>query len=138
MEGHCDDGTMKEDYAVVQWLNQMKESLGNLGLDLLGVNKHVQYLKDAGFVNIEQRMFKIPIGTWPKNKTLKMVGLYGRMMCYDGLETISIGPMTKGSGWSIEQVQVFLVKIRKALMDHSVHCYLPFYVTYGQKPQSSD
>lgn len=55
------------------------------------------------------------------------------MMIYDGLEGIVFGPFTRGLGWTSEEVQVFLVKIRKALIDSSAHCYLPFYVTFGQK-----
>ncbi|KAH8592330.1 S-adenosyl-L-methionine-dependent methyltransferase [Bisporella sp. PMI_857] len=136
MKSHCDDDSMPPDYGVTRWLDTMKAALAVLGPDLHGAVKHEQYLKDAGFINVQQRTFKIPIGTWPKNKTLKTVGLYGRMMIYDGLEANSLRPFTRGLGWSTEQVHVFLIDVRKALMDVSVHCYLPFYVTFGQKPQA--
>ncbi|KAH7382900.1 S-adenosyl-L-methionine-dependent methyltransferase [Cadophora sp. MPI-SDFR-AT-0126] len=133
-KAHCDDSTMPEGYLVQQWLKNVADGLAVLGPDLLGAVKNAQYLRDAGFVNIEERIFKIPIGTWPKNKTLKMVGLYGRTMIYDGLEGNSLGPFTRGLGWTPDEVQVFLVDVRKALMDSSVHSYLPFHVIFGQKP----
>ncbi|KAG4431839.1 hypothetical protein IFR05_012677 [Cadophora sp. M221] len=132
---HCDDSTMPEDYLVQEWLKFVAQGLAVLGPDLLGAVKNAQYLRDAGFVNIEERIFKIPIGTWPKNRTLKMVGFYGRTMIYDGLEGNSLGPFTRGLGWTSEEVQVFLVNVRKALMDSSVHSYLPFHVVFGQKPK---
>jgi hypothetical protein len=134
MKSHCDDDTMPADYGVTLWLDTMKEALGKLGLDMRGAIKNAEYLREAGFINVQERTFKIPIGTWPKNRTLKTVGLYGRMMIYDGLEGNSLGPFTRGLGWSPEQVQVFLIQVRKALMDASVHCYLPFHVVFGQKP----
>lgn len=134
MKSHCDDDSMPGNYALTQWFDTMKDALTVLGLDILGASKHAQYLTEAGFINVEERVFKIPIGTWPKHKILKKVGLYGRMMIYDGLEGNSLGPFTRGLGWTPEKVQVFLVNIRRALMDSSVHCYLPFHVTFGQKP----
>ena len=133
-KAHCDDETMPDDYPVTQWLEYVRQGLAVLGPDLLGARKHAQYLQEAGFVNIEERVFKIPIGKWRKNKTLKLVGLYGMMMIYDGLEGNSLGPFTRGLGWSLERVQVVLIGVRKALMDSSVHSYLPFHITFGQKP----
>jgi len=133
-KAHCDDGTMPDDYLVQKWLGFVAQGLAVLGKDLLGAVKHSQYLKDAGFVNIQERVFKIPLGLWPKNKTLQTVGLYGRQMIYDGLEGNSLGPFTRGLGWTPDEVQVFLVEVRKALMQRQVHSYLPFHVVFGQKP----
>lgn len=38
----------------------------------------------------------MPIGTWPKLKTLKMVGLYERYALYDGAEALSLGALVRG------------------------------------------
>jgi hypothetical protein len=133
-KAHCDDGTMPKDYLVQKWLEHVATGLAALGPDLLAAEKNAQYLRDAGFVNVEERVFKVPIGTWPRNKKLKMVGLYGRMMIYDGLEGNSLGPFTRGLGWTPDEVQVFLVDVRRALLDNSVHAYLPFHCIFGQKP----
>lgn len=40
----------------------------------------------------------------------------------------------EGHGLSVEEVEVFLIDVRKSLMDKSVHSYLMFHVCYGQKP----
>jgi hypothetical protein len=46
----------------------------------LGVNSDATLLlasimRDVGFINVITRSFYIPIGRWPKNRTLKAVGL---------------------------------------------------------------
>jgi hypothetical protein len=125
---------MKEDYLFAKWLELCRKGLEKFGVDLLGPTKHVSYLKEAGYVNIQEKVFKIPMGIWPKNQTLKMVGLYMRSIILDGLQGNSIKPFTKGLGWSVEEVEVFLVDVRKCLMDKSIHTYMTFHVTYGQKP----
>jgi hypothetical protein len=33
-------------------------------------------MEAAGFINIEEQILRCPIGVWPKDKTLKLAGLY--------------------------------------------------------------
>ena len=124
---------MDDDYIVGKFLNLVKEGLAVFGVDLLGMRKNAQLLRDAGFVNVEEKVFKIPLGTWPKNKTMKSIGMYLRSVIYDGLQGISMGPFTRALKWSPQEVEVFLVDVRKGLMDSSTHSYIPFHVVYGQK-----
>jgi hypothetical protein len=91
-------------------------------------------LTTAGFTNIQSKLFKVPLGIWPKNKTMKLIGLYMRSVMYDGLQGISMGPFTRGLKWTPEEVELFLVEVRKSLFDSKTHSYLLFHVYYGQKP----
>lgn len=125
---------MKADYVVQKFLALVKEGLAIFGVDLLAMKRNAQLLRDAGFINIEQKIFKIPLGTWPKNKTMKVIGLYMRSVIYDGLQGISMGPFTRALKWTPEEVELFLVDVRKSLMDASTHSYIPFHIVYGQKP----
>ena len=130
----CDDGTMKDDYIVGKFLNLVKEGLAVFGVDLLAMRKNSQLLREAGFVNIEEKVFKIPLGTWPRNRTMKMIGLYLRSVIYDGLQGLSMGPFTRALKWTTQEVEMFLIDVRTGLMDSSTHSYIPFHVVYGQKP----
>jgi hypothetical protein len=130
----CDDDTMTKDYVLGKWLEVCRQGLEKFGVDLLGPTEHSAYLHDAGYVNVQEKVFKGPIGVWPKNQTLRMVGLYMRSILCDGLQGVSLKPLTKGLGWSVEEVEVFLVDVRKSLMDKSIHSYLTFHVCYGQRP----
>ncbi|RDW80218.1 S-adenosyl-L-methionine-dependent methyltransferase-19 [Coleophoma cylindrospora] len=131
---YCDDGTMREDYVMIRFLELIREGLAMSGIDLLGLRKHRQNLEKAGFINIEEKIFKVPIGSWPKNETMKAIGMYQRSAIYDGLQGLSLGPFTRGLGWSPNEVEVYLIDVRKALMDSSQHTYFPFHIFYGQKP----
>jgi len=87
---------MKDDYDVEKFLRFVKEGLAVFGVDLLAVTANAQRLRDAGFVNVEEKVFKIPLGIWPKNKTMKLIGLYLRTVIYDGLQGLSLGSFIKG------------------------------------------
>jgi hypothetical protein len=105
-----------------------------LGVNLLGIEKNPENVRAAGFVNVEEQVYKVPVGTWPRNQKMKTIGLYNRSMIYDGLQGISMGPFTRGLKWSPQEVEIFLVGVKKTLVDNSQHTYLPFHVVIGQKP----
>jgi hypothetical protein len=132
-QAQCDDGTMNKDNAVIKWLDLLKQALQILGLDVDRPLKLAENLRDAGFVNVEEKSFKVPIGTWPKNKTLQLIGLYLRTVLIEGLQAISLGPLTRGLNWTKEEVEILLVDVRKCLMDSSQHTYYTFHSIYGQK-----
>ena len=133
----CDDGTLPPQSYVVKFLQGVKDGLAAFSVNLLGMEKNQENVKAAGFVNVDEQAFKVPIGSWPRNQKMKTIGTYNRSMIYDGLQGISMGPFTRGLKWSAQEVEVFLVDVRKALMDRSQHSYLPFHVVIGQKPLST-
>jgi hypothetical protein len=92
-------------------------------------------MRNAGFINVTTQIFYIPIGKWPKNKVLKVVGLSWRLILLNGAQPIALGPMTRGLKWSREQVEMRLVDVRRAYMDEWVHSYMPLHITCGQKPK---
>jgi hypothetical protein len=129
----CDDGTLLADNPVAEFWDNV-----TAGLAVLGVNFHAtldlaDMLRAAGFVNVTTRIFYVPIGPWPKNRVLKMVGLYWRTVLMDGVQPIALGPITRGLGWTREKVEVWLVGVRKAYLDGGVHSYMPLYIICGQK-----
>ncbi|TAQ85201.1 hypothetical protein B7494_g6477 [Chlorociboria aeruginascens] len=101
----CHDGSMPPDHAVAKYWALITEALGALGVDFNATLRLADMMREAGFVNITTRIFHVPIGVWPKNKVLKMVGLYWRTILIDGLQPIALGPMTRGLKWSKEEVE---------------------------------
>ncbi|OJD14058.1 hypothetical protein AJ78_05564 [Emergomyces pasteurianus Ep9510] len=130
----CDDDTMPDDYAFAKWLHLMKEGLAKFNVDLLSPKKNPGYLRDAGFTNVTEQVFKIPIGTWPKSRPLKKIGLYNRCLISDGLQGDSMKPFIKALGWTLEEIEVFNIGVRKSVEDSSIHSYLPFHILFARKP----
>lgn len=130
------NNSMPPDHPVVQYWTLIRDGLGTLGVNFHACadGRLADMMRDCGFVNVTQRVLQIPIGTWAKNKVLKTVGLYWRTILVDGIQAIALGPLTRGCGWTREQVELFLIEVRKAYHDNSSLSYMPLYVTYGQKP----
>ncbi|KAG5921216.1 hypothetical protein E4U42_005939 [Claviceps africana] len=130
------DGLVSTDHPVGKFWNLVTDGLAALGVDLDISSGGIlaSKMQQAGFGNVTERVFHVPIGTWPKNKVLKTVGLYWRTILLDGLQAIAMGPLTRGLRWNREQVEMLLLEVRQAYHDNSTLMYMPLHVTYAQKP----
>ncbi|KAK4207266.1 S-adenosyl-L-methionine-dependent methyltransferase [Rhypophila decipiens] len=133
-----DDGTVSPTipYALRDFINYLIAGMRALGTDALGILSLPDELKAAGFEEIKHTTHKAPIGSWPQDKRLRLAGLFQRTAIMDGLRGISRRPLM-ALGWTQLQIEMFLVDVRKALMDNEVHAYLTFHVVYARKPFST-
>jgi hypothetical protein len=57
-----------------------------------------ELFKKAGFANVVYKMYKLPIGTWPKDARLKEIGAYNRLGWEEGMEGWAMYLFTKHLG----------------------------------------
>ncbi|KIW05395.1 uncharacterized protein PV09_03910 [Verruconis gallopava] len=131
-----DDGSLAEGSPIDMWGKYFFEAAENLGTPASSCKLLKQRMEDAGFVNVEEYILKIPVGPWPKDKNLKTVGKFEYFNMTEGVEALSLRTFTKGLGWSPERVQLFLMEVRNQVKDRKVHSYYHFYVVFGMKPES--
>ena len=129
----CHDGTILVNHPVAQFWSYVHQGLAELNVNFGAVLHLEDKMREAGFVNISVRVFHVPIGVWPKNGGLKTLGFYWMENLLAGVEAIALGPFTRGLGWTREEVEVFLVGVRKGYADESCHSFMPFYIICGQK-----
>lgn len=71
----CDDGSMPDNCALVQWNRHFLDASIKLGAPTNSANKYKQQLIDAGFINVVQVQYKWPINPWPKDPKYKNLGV---------------------------------------------------------------
>jgi len=77
----------------------------------------------------------MPCGTWPKDPKLKDIGRYQVVQFSDAIEPFSMALLTRVLGWSKEECQVLVTKVKKELYNRDVHLYNNIHFVYGQKPE---
>ena len=127
---------MPENYQPKEMLLMGKEALAALGKETTAILTADEKLLAAGFTNITHRTFKLPVGPWPKDKRQKLLGLYWRTAIMDGLQGIAMGTFGRSKKWTPQEIELYLVGVRKALMDPSIHTYWPYHIITAQKPLS--
>jgi hypothetical protein len=83
------------------------------------------FLAEIGYVDIVVSTFKWPTNAWPRDKKYKELGLWNNGNMATGLEALTMAPFTRALGWSKEEVDVFLAKVRKDLNSKAIHAYWP-------------
>jgi len=91
-------------------------------------------LRAAGFADVAQTTHRCPLGPWPRDRRLRYAGLFMRTSLLDGLPGLARRPLVAGLGWSELQLQMFLLEVRKAIADDTVHAYFPLHVVHARKP----
>lgn len=123
---YSDDGTLPADSVITKW-----EDLWTEGINKLGHKGHcdpdlvVQQMREAGFINITRLNFKMPIGPWPKDPTLRQAGEFGRANLLFGFYGLSVKVFTQLLGWQVEELEVLLADCRKELNRKGIHGYWP-------------
>ncbi|KAM0271171.1 hypothetical protein ACHAQH_009155 [Verticillium albo-atrum] len=130
-----DDGTLTEDSATYSWVSQLLEGTKKIGRPFDGAFDYKKQLEAAGFKNVQQMVFKWPQNTWPKDAKYKELGMWNLENITSGLHGLSAAVYTRVLGWSSEEMEILLAKVRRELKDTKVHAYWPIYVVYGQKPE---
>lgn len=63
-----DDGSVSEGHIMPQWSQTFIDCGEQIGKTFLITNKASQWIRDAGFEDVKEQWFKVPVGSWPKNK----------------------------------------------------------------------
>jgi len=72
----CDDGTASPDSPIMQWSRYLIEATRNLGIDVEVSNSFPGLLAEAGFRDIKGETHTWPVKSWPKDKSMKKLGLW--------------------------------------------------------------
>ncbi|KAK3360510.1 S-adenosyl-L-methionine-dependent methyltransferase [Lasiosphaeria hispida] len=93
-----------------------------------------KYFKEAGFVDVVHRQWKVPIGGWPQDPTLKRVGQYNGLFIDRSLDGFAVFPVGEIMGWSRKEVDELVKNMRIAIADPKSLPYYNIHLVYGRKP----
>lgn len=131
----------------VEWLSHLSTAARQVHRPLeIATSLKQQYIS-AGFEDVHELILKLPIGPWPKDPQFKLVGKFWQQVLHDGLQGLCLAFFHRAFGWSLEEIEVYLVEVRRALLKLGVSdagnagegkgkdMYMRFYVVWGRKPE---
>ena len=84
-----------------------------------------QQMLEAGFVDVEVKVFKTPIGQWPQDKKMREIGAFQLVAMLEGIGGLTMALWTRFLGWKREDVEDELVKVKSEMQSKNVHSYWP-------------
>jgi SAM-dependent methyltransferase len=136
LEWYSEDGSLTPDHAIQKWSRDFLVACNAIGKDPSPGPKLRNWMHDAGFVNLHEKVYKLPIGAWPKDPVLKEIGAIHLMQFLDGIEAFTMGPFTRVLGLTNEQAQAVLINARKDVKSGTIRAIVNLHVVFGQKPFS--
>jgi len=136
-ELRSDDGSLPADCPLVKWVKNIEEACEIAGRTVI-VGPYIEsWLRDAGFQNIKMEVFKLPVGTWPRNKVDKEIGAFNLINMVECVEGVTLQLFTKVLKIPIEETTQVIHDVQNDFRKRNYHMYIPYYVAYAQKPDSS-
>jgi hypothetical protein len=130
-----DDNTLPEKSHYLEAGRLYFEMAEKMGSPLDSPRKWAEQMRDAGFTDVRDVVYKIPMGTWPKSKRLRVVGRLEQMMLVEGFEAFMLRGYVQILGGREEDLAFILAHARREITDPKIHTYVYFHITYGRKPQ---
>ncbi|OHE95755.1 hypothetical protein CORC01_08896 [Colletotrichum orchidophilum] len=133
-----DDNSLPKDSSILEYVHLIRSGSEKMGRVFVDVSTLKSLVIEAGFVDVELRIFKWPMNGWSKDKRYKKLGLWCHENFSSALEAVCMALLTRVHGWSRDEVDVFLVNVRKDLNNRSYHAYFPIYSVVGRRPEREE
>ncbi|EWG54720.1 hypothetical protein FVEG_12855 [Fusarium verticillioides 7600] len=130
---NCDDGSLAPDAPLAKFFDIAEQAVASFGMKFRAGENLREPLEKAGFTNVSCKVLKVPIGTWAKDKKLRLIGLYLKTAVSDMFGAMAAKPLRKILG--PEEIEVFLADARKDLNNVNIHSYEKYYFWMGQKAE---
>lgn len=106
---NCDDGTMSDDHALGEWYSELNR-ISELANKPVGNSPLLKgWFEAAGFVDIQEKIIKIPTCAWAEDRNLKEVGWWMENMMAEHVAGLSRAYQSRVAGISVEEHEVSLV-----------------------------
>lgn len=128
----CDDHTMRDDDPLQQFTRLALSGMQKLGCCHIGDYNVKQAMLKAGFVDLRLVKLKIPIGSWPKDKRQKYIGLIMKTLVSESLD-IYASKSFEALGISPEERKRLISRVRTSLDDTGINRYMSLCFCYGRK-----
>jgi hypothetical protein len=113
------------DHIYNQWNALFQKAGEKMGRTFEIARQLKQSITEAGYVDVVERKWKVPIGGWSSDPKLKRVGLFTLMFLEESLEGFALYMLKEVMGWEYTEIQVLVGKMRQGLRDWRL--YHPYY-----------
>ena len=124
-EFRSDDNTLPADSAYTEMGNiyfEMSEKVGVSGREVL---KWKQYLEEAGYEDVHEKLLKIPTNPWPKDQRLKKIGVFELSHFIENIANVFARGYSQILGGDPAYFEVLLARARKEVINRHMHSWVP-------------
>jgi SAM-dependent methyltransferase len=119
-----DDNTLPDDSSYKEVASIFFQISESIGASAEAPRFYKERMEKAGFVDVVERIFKVPTNPWPKDKRLKMIGAFELANASEGLEAFMMRGYTTVLGGDRKDMEVLLARARQEMKNRNMHSYI--------------
>ncbi|OCK79493.1 methyltransferase [Lepidopterella palustris CBS 459.81] len=125
---------LAEDSAVMRWQKLIDDASVQIGKRLNCAAELNTRLEKSEFEDVRCQVIKVPIGVWPKDLKLRLLGFYLQNQMSDAIEAVTLAYLTRVLKWTEQETKVLIAHVRNEFNDNSTHLYTYCRFMCGRKP----
>ena len=98
----CDNGEVPA--RLLEWYEWLEDATARGGKPIQYERATVDLLRQQGFVDIRDRVIRLPFNAWPQNLHERDIGRWYSLGLCEGLEALSLGPFTRVYQWPADHI----------------------------------
>ena len=92
-------------------------------------------LEQQGFVNVQGKAFRVPIGDWPRCPRMRTIGGYFREILMSSMTAMAARPFVE-FGMEKTEIEELVNSVKDCLREGEVHAYIVIQFVWAQKPDA--
>ncbi|KAL2004668.1 hypothetical protein VTN00DRAFT_3196 [Thermoascus crustaceus] len=129
-----DDGTAEKATYCQEWTKNIREAAAKFGKSFYELPKWKEKMEKAGFVDVRDVPYKLPVGRWPKDPKLKEIGKYQQAQQIQAVDAYTFALFSRVLNWDEKEIQVLCAHVKNELKSSEYHMYAVIHFVYGRKP----
>lgn len=123
MVPRCDDGTLPPNSQLINWTRQILDATATSNRPIAYNTETRSMLERQGFVDIQEQIIQLPLNPWPSAPHAKDIGRWYNLGLTQGLEALSLAPLTRIKGWNKAQVDAIVQEVKREVCAKKYHVY---------------
>ena len=111
------------------WYGYIEDATNRASRPIQYPHETCEMLRAQGFVDVEETVIRLPVNSWPVNRHERDIGRWYNLGMCEGLDAMSLAPLTRMFEWSVHDVRRLVVDVKKGLCNTSWHVYNNLYVS---------
>ncbi|KAF8250897.1 S-adenosyl-L-methionine-dependent methyltransferase [Wilcoxina mikolae CBS 423.85] len=140
MQCDSDDGTLPSNCPLVVYIEKLRVCSAKAGF-MSSRNPGArlkQLAKDAGFVDIQHTVMKVPWGPWPDDERMKEIGRWNILSIETGCEAFGMALLTRIGGMPPEEAKQLCSDALKDVKDKRIHMFNYHHFVIARKPKPGE
>ncbi|KAF1988618.1 LaeA-like protein [Aulographum hederae CBS 113979] len=135
LQPRCDDGTLPANSSLEQWYGYLQDATQRSSRPIAYQHNTRQMLQAAGFIDIQETIIRAPFNAWPGDPHQKEIGRWYNLGITEGLEALSVAPLTRVNRWNAQQhVRPLLESAKREICSRKIHAYNNIHIWTARRP----